>query len=128
MPDLRWWMLRLVRRASSDIESWPVRGGAQRADRIPHRREPGRCRHRVRRHFRRWRQYRRASASPSTENGVLSPDAVHAQIRGKIDVAFLEVGALELKNIAVPARAWRRLKAMRRDFTITAWAKTQLAA
>ena len=43
----------------------------------------------------------------SPKNGVLISDAVHAQIRGKIDAAFIEVGALELKNIAVPVRAWR---------------------
>ena len=41
------------------------------------------------------------------KNGVLISDAVHAQIRGKIDAAFIEVGALELKNIALPVRAWR---------------------
>jgi adenylate cyclase len=43
----------------------------------------------------------------SPKNGVLISDAVHAQIRGKVDAAFIEVGALELKNIAVPVRAWR---------------------
>jgi adenylate cyclase len=40
------------------------------------------------------------------KNGVLISDAVHAQIRGKINAAFVEVGALELKNIALPVRAW----------------------
>jgi adenylate cyclase len=41
------------------------------------------------------------------KNGVLISDAVHAQIRGKIDAGFVEAGALELKNIALPVRAWR---------------------
>ena len=41
------------------------------------------------------------------KSGILISEAVHAQIRGKVAASFAEVGALELKNIAVPVRAWR---------------------
>ncbi len=40
-------------------------------------------------------------------NGILISDAVHAQIKGKVGVAFLDGGKLTLKNIAAPVRAWR---------------------
>ncbi len=39
--------------------------------------------------------------------GILLSDAIHAQVRGKIDIAFTDVGELALKNIASPVRAWR---------------------
>lgn len=38
--------------------------------------------------------------------GILVSDAVHAQVRGKIAVAFADAGELDLKNIAMPVRAW----------------------
>jgi adenylate cyclase len=38
--------------------------------------------------------------------GILVSDAVHAQIAGKIDVAFDDAGELALKNIAEPVRGW----------------------
>jgi adenylate cyclase len=40
-------------------------------------------------------------------NGILVSDAVHAQIKGKVGVAFVDAGALSLKNIETPVRAWR---------------------
>jgi adenylate cyclase len=40
-------------------------------------------------------------------SGILVSDAVHAQIRGKVSAAFEDAGALQLKNIATPVRAWR---------------------
>jgi adenylate cyclase len=39
--------------------------------------------------------------------GILVSDAVHAQLKGKVSVAFVEVGELFLKNIDTPVRAWR---------------------
>jgi adenylate cyclase len=39
--------------------------------------------------------------------GILVSDAVHAQIKGKVSVAFLDAGELSLKNIETPVRAWR---------------------
>jgi len=41
------------------------------------------------------------------KNGILLSDAVHAQINGKVDIAFADAGELALKNIAAPVRAWR---------------------
>lgn len=38
--------------------------------------------------------------------GILVSDAVHAQVRGKVEVAFADAGELDLKNIARPVRAW----------------------
>jgi adenylate cyclase len=40
-------------------------------------------------------------------SGILVSDAVHAQIKGKVGVAFVDAGALSLKNIETPVRAWR---------------------
>ncbi len=39
--------------------------------------------------------------------GVLISDAVHAQVRGKVDMEFIDAGELTLKNIAQPVRVWR---------------------
>jgi len=39
--------------------------------------------------------------------GLLVSDAVHAQVRGKVGIGFADAGALSLKNIAAPVRAWR---------------------
>jgi adenylate cyclase len=41
------------------------------------------------------------------KNGILVSDAVHAQIKGKVSVAFMDAGELTLKNIATPVRVWR---------------------
>jgi len=39
--------------------------------------------------------------------GILVSDAVHAQVRGKTAARFADAGALALKNIEAPVRAWR---------------------
>ncbi len=39
--------------------------------------------------------------------GLLVSDAVHAQVRGKVGIAFEDAGALKLKNVEAPIRAWR---------------------
>ncbi len=39
--------------------------------------------------------------------GILGSDAIHAQVKGKVDVTFADAGELALKNIANPVRAWR---------------------
>ncbi len=39
--------------------------------------------------------------------GILVADAVHAQIKGKVGVAFVDAGELTLKNIETPVRVWR---------------------
>jgi TolB-like protein/class 3 adenylate cyclase len=39
--------------------------------------------------------------------GVSISDDVHRQIRGKVDIAFEDMGSQSLKNIAEPMRAWR---------------------
>jgi adenylate cyclase len=39
--------------------------------------------------------------------GVCISDDAHRQIRGKIDIAFDDIGEQALKNIAEPMRAWR---------------------
>jgi adenylate cyclase len=41
------------------------------------------------------------------ERGILVSDAVHAQIKGKVDAAFMDAGELTLKNIEAPVRVWR---------------------
>ncbi len=41
------------------------------------------------------------------KNGILVSDAVHAQIKGKVGVAFMDAGELTLKNIETPVRVWR---------------------
>src|SRR6266404_1643274 len=41
------------------------------------------------------------------KTGILVSDAVHAQIKGKVSVAFIDAGELTLKNIATPVRVWR---------------------
>jgi adenylate cyclase len=41
------------------------------------------------------------------KNGILASDAVYAQVRGKVEVAFTDAGELALKNIETPVRAWR---------------------
>jgi adenylate cyclase len=43
------------------------------------------------------------------KGGLLVSDAVHSQIKGKVGVSFRDAGALSLKNIAAPLRAWRWL-------------------
>ncbi len=45
--------------------------------------------------------------SQAPRNGILIADAVHAQVRGKVAQVFADAGALDLKNIAIPVRAWR---------------------
>ncbi|MFN4158706.1 MAG: adenylate/guanylate cyclase domain-containing protein [Gemmobacter sp.] len=40
------------------------------------------------------------------KGGILVSDAVHAQVRGKVEVVFEDAGDLVLKNIAEPVRAW----------------------
>src|SRR5258705_11086455 len=39
--------------------------------------------------------------------GVCISDDAHRQIRGKVDIAFDDMGSQSLKNIADPSRAWR---------------------
>ena len=39
--------------------------------------------------------------------GILVSEAIHAQVRGKVDIVFADAGALSLKNIALPVHAWR---------------------
>src|SRR6478752_9903615 len=39
--------------------------------------------------------------------GVCISDDTHRQIRGKVDIAFDDMGSQSLKNIAEPMRAWR---------------------
>jgi adenylate cyclase len=39
--------------------------------------------------------------------GISVSDDVHRQVRGKVDVAFKDIGARSLKNIAEPLRVWR---------------------
>ncbi len=39
--------------------------------------------------------------------GVSISDDVHRQVRGKVDVAFEDMGAQSLRNIAEPMRVWR---------------------
>ena len=41
------------------------------------------------------------------KSGILVSDAVHAQIKGKVSVAFRDAGELALKNIKTPVRGWR---------------------
>lgn len=45
--------------------------------------------------------------SQAPRSGILVSDSVHAQVRGKVGVAFTDAGHLSLKNIAAPLRAWR---------------------
>ena len=40
--------------------------------------------------------------------GVCISDDAHRQVRGKVDVAFEDLGAQTLKNIAEPMRVWQR--------------------
>jgi adenylate cyclase len=39
--------------------------------------------------------------------GILISDAVHSQVRGKINAAFADGGEMQLKNIDRPVRVWR---------------------
>ena len=39
--------------------------------------------------------------------GILVSDAIHAQIKGKVRVVFVDAGELALKNIESPVRVWR---------------------
>jgi adenylate cyclase len=41
------------------------------------------------------------------KNGILISEAVHTQIKGKLNAPFEDIGALNLKNIAAPVHAWR---------------------
>jgi adenylate cyclase len=45
--------------------------------------------------------------SQAPAGGVLLSDAIHAQVRGKVDLAFSDAGEIALKNIAQPVRVWR---------------------
>ena len=38
---------------------------------------------------------------------MLLSDAVHAQVKGKVDLAFADAGEIALKNIEQPVRVWR---------------------
>lgn len=40
------------------------------------------------------------------KGGILVSDSIHAQVRGKVRVAFSDAGDLSLKNIASPVHAW----------------------
>src|SRR5881396_3544454 len=44
--------------------------------------------------------------SHAPAGGLLIADAVHAQVRGRIAVAFADAGEIALKNIDRPVRAW----------------------
>ena len=39
--------------------------------------------------------------------GILVSDVVHAQVTGKVGIAFTDAGEVHLKNIARPLRVWR---------------------
>jgi adenylate cyclase len=39
--------------------------------------------------------------------GILASDAVHAQVKGKVGIAFTDAGEISLKNIERPVRVWR---------------------
>jgi adenylate cyclase len=41
------------------------------------------------------------------KGGVLISDLVHAQVKGKVDAAFVDAGEITLKNLDQPFRAWR---------------------
>ena len=41
------------------------------------------------------------------KSGILVSDAVYAQIKGKVAIAFLDAGEMSLRNIEAPVRAWR---------------------
>src|SRR5450432_4941998 len=56
--------------------------------------------------------------------GVCISDDAHRQIRGKIDVAFDNIGEQTLKNIAEPMRAWR----LQTDAPASATAAAKLSA
>jgi len=43
----------------------------------------------------------------SEAGGIAISDAVHGQIKGRIDAVFEDTGERELKNIAAPVRVWR---------------------
>ena len=45
--------------------------------------------------------------SQAPAGGVLLSDAVHTQVRGKVDLVFADAGEIALKNIAQPIRVWR---------------------
>ena len=45
--------------------------------------------------------------SQAPAGGVLLSDAVHAQVKGKVDLAFADAGEIALKNIEQPVRVWR---------------------
>jgi adenylate cyclase len=44
--------------------------------------------------------------SQAPHGGVLMSDAVHAQVKGKVDLAFSDAGEIALKNIERPVHAW----------------------
>jgi adenylate cyclase len=45
--------------------------------------------------------------SQAPAGGVLLSDSVHAQVKGKVDLAFADAGEIALKNIEQPVRVWR---------------------
>ena len=45
--------------------------------------------------------------SQAARGGILVSDAVHAQVKGRINANFTVAGELQLKNITTPVRAWR---------------------
>ncbi len=45
--------------------------------------------------------------SQAPSGGVLLSDSVHAQVKGKVDLAFVDAGEIALKNIEQPVRVWR---------------------
>jgi adenylate cyclase len=46
----------------------------------------------------------------ASRSGILISDAVYAQIKGKVSVAFTDAGELTLKNIEAPVRGWRWIR------------------
>jgi adenylate cyclase len=45
--------------------------------------------------------------SQAPAGGVLLSDAVHAQVKGKVDLVFADAGEVALKNIEQPVHVWR---------------------
>ncbi len=75
--------------------------------RIPHRHSFGRCRRGERRrpHGRR-RQYRRATGGRSRAGRDLPVEDAYRQVKGRLDLAVIDLGPTQLKNIADPIRVY----------------------
>jgi adenylate cyclase len=88
---------------------WPVttakgRTGSQSSSES---REPRRYRRRWRRHLRRCVNVAARLEGQAPKSGISLSNVVHAQIKGKVDVAFSDAGEVLLKNIDTPVRVWR---------------------